>query len=194
MTHPLMNSRITDIEYHRDTGELLTFYFRKVDKELVRLVPVEGVIALSPCPYFEDSHGSEKGENRLFGGRITDIDWDDKIRNGERNILSLWFKTHDGTLIKLIPLNYSFSVQVCTEPDDENLHGDRIPKDEQKKSTMKLWEVRYSYSAYLVLADTKNRAIEIVKEQTTGWENHNVTVSLITKDFTSELCKPIFGE
>lgn len=83
----LKNAVITDVEYHQDTGELLTLWVRMNDKRLVKIIPVDFVMKLHSCPYDEEQHGNSKWvvtekvpngefipiESSLFGAIITSV-------------------------------------------------------------------------------------------------------------------------
>lgn len=59
MEADLKGSVITDVEYHYDTGELLTIWIRANDGKLYSLIPVEYKFGILECPYAEEYHGGK---------------------------------------------------------------------------------------------------------------------------------------
>lgn len=55
----LKGSTITDVEYHQDTGELLTVWVRNPEGKLISLIPEGYRIASIECPWSERFHGGK---------------------------------------------------------------------------------------------------------------------------------------
>lgn len=57
--YPIIGATIVDVEYHKDTGELLTLYLRTTDGKFVRMVPDNYKLASNEAPYEKFHTGCE---------------------------------------------------------------------------------------------------------------------------------------
>jgi hypothetical protein len=57
--YPIIGAKIVDIEYHKDTGELLTLYLRTTDGKFVRMMPADYKLISNEAPYLEEFHRRE---------------------------------------------------------------------------------------------------------------------------------------
>jgi hypothetical protein len=56
----IINSKIVDIEWHPETGEMLTLWIRSPTGELIYIIPTGYKLAYSECDWAEEFHGLDK--------------------------------------------------------------------------------------------------------------------------------------